>query len=243
MPPYPFSSFQRAQVTMELRYADAFILWDRTGTIWREIEHQYKSLRNTGAAPNLATFIADERFGLSVGINQAVITDHKPSGGANSTTEAMGGFAKVVIGCLEIPVLKRVGTRIIHRMRCKSAEDARSKLEAALPIKASKTPFFNIQPERFSPHLKLDVNDGELGYTVQFHANERTFEFEPPPEVSDFELATARKTIGELVLDFDFYTMKPIPTESFDASVWVSGWHKSINKEADRVLDFFKDMQ
>lgn len=243
MPPYPISSFNRAQVTTELRFDEAFHLWDRAGAIWLAMGHHFKTLKNTAAAPNQTTFVGDNRFGLSVAINQAIITDHKPSGGAQSTTDMTSKFANTLIQYLEIPVLKRVGTRFIYRLACESAEDARSKMKEALPIKAKGMTFFNIAPERFSPHLKLDVSDGELAYTVQFHANERTYDFEPPPEVADLALDRLHKTINEVVLDIDFHIVKPIPTESFDFSVWSGGWHKSISKDADALLDYFRGIE
>ncbi len=243
VPPYPLTSFQRAQVTMELRFDEAFVLWDRTGALWQTLRRQFKTLKHVSVTPNQSNFVADNRFGLSVSLDRAIITDHKPSGGASSTTELMGKFADIVVRQLEVLVLKRVGTRFIHRLRCKDADDARAKLRQALPIQPGGATFFNVKPEQFSPHLKIDVSDGELGYTVQFHVNQRTYEFETPPEVSDLDLEHVKKTIDELVFDIDFFTAQPIPTESFDGAVWLSGWHKAIAKDADRLFEYFEGIK
>ena len=228
---------------MELRYDEAFVLWDRTGALWEAVRRQFKALKHTNVSPNQSTFIGDGRFGLSVALDRAIITDHKPSGGAKSTTEVMAKFADIVIQELQVPVLKRVGTRFIHRARCKDADDARAKLRQALPIQIGGATFFNIKTDQFSPHLKIDVSDGELGYTVQFHVNKRNYEFEVPPEMADLEFDQVKKTIDELVFDIDFFTAQPIPTESFDGAVWLSGWHKAIAKDADRLFDYLQGIK
>jgi hypothetical protein len=60
VPTYPFSSFRRAQVTMEMRYDEAFLLWDRSGALWRDVERQFKAFKNSAATPNQSTFVADK---------------------------------------------------------------------------------------------------------------------------------------------------------------------------------------
>ena len=97
--------------------------------------------------------------------------------------------------------------------------------------------FFNVKPKRAAPLIKIDVGDGELGYTVQLNANERKYEFSPPPEVAALKLELHNETFHELVLDFDFFTTQPMPTESLDIRVWLSGWNKALSRDADHFLD------
>jgi hypothetical protein len=240
VPPYPLSSFQRTQVTLELRFDEAFLLWDRTGALWEAVRRQFRTLKHSQVTPNQTTFTGDNRFALSVSLDRASITDHKPSAGATSTVDVMSKFTAVVLEHLEVSVLKRVGTRFIYSHRCKSSEDARAKLAEAMPLGFGGASFFNIKAERFAPHVKFDVNDGELGYTIQFHSNEKKFEFSPPPEMSMLNLELRDETVHELQLDLDFFTMQPLPTESFDAHVWLTGWNKSISRDADSLLDRLK---
>jgi len=242
VPPYPLSSFRRSQVTLELRFDEAFVLWDRAGALWEAVRRQFRTLKHSQVTPNQTTFTGDNRFTLVVSLDRAVITDHKPSGGTTATLDVMSKFAEVVLQHLEVPVLKRVGTRIIYSLRCKTSDEARAKLAEAMPLSFGEATFFNIKPTQFSPHLKIDVSDGELGYTVQFHKNEKKYEFDPPPEVSDLNLEPRNEAIEELTLDFDFFTTQPIPTESFDVRVWLAGWNKSLSRDADNLLDRLKSI-
>jgi hypothetical protein len=237
VPPFPLSSFQRLQVTLELRFDEAFILWDRTGALWETVRRQFKVLKHTQVTPSQTGFNGDGRFAMTVALDRAVITDHKPSGGATATFDVMSTFTETVLRVLQVTMLKRVGTRFIYSHRCKDAEDARAKLAKALPLSFGGAEFFNIKPERVAPLVKVDVGDGELGYTVQLNANERKYEFAPPPEVSALNLELQGETFHELVLDFDFFTARPMPTESLDIRLWLSGWNKALGRDADNILD------
>jgi hypothetical protein len=240
VPPLPLSSFQRAQFTLELRFDEAFILWDRTGVLWQAIQRQFRTLKHTQVSPNQTSFTGDDRFGLIVGLDKAIITDHRPSGGASGTVDVMSRFVEAVIEHLHIAVFNRVGSRLIHRLRCKDAEEVRARLAQALPMKFGSREFFSVKPDRISQHFKLDVSDGELSYTFQLYASERKFDFEPPPEMAGVGLEPLHDTINELMLDIDLFTAKPLPTESFDAKVWLSGCSKMVSADTDRLLDLLK---
>lgn len=243
VPPFPLSSFQRLSVTLELRFDEAFVLWDTTGDLWQTVRRQFKTLKSAQVTPNQTSFHADNRFTLVVALDRTVITDHKPSGGAAGTFDAMTKFVDVVTRQLQVRVLNRVGTRFIYSIRCKDLDEARAKLAKALPLNLGGTTFFNIKPEYVSPLLKFDVNDGELGYSVQVNANERKYNFDPPPEVVALNLEARNEAIAELMLDIDLFTVKPIPTESFDIQVWLSGCNKSVSRDADKLLDFLKGIE
>jgi hypothetical protein len=55
-------------------------------------------------------------------------------------------------------------------------------------------------------------------------------------------LEPLHETINELMLDIDLFTMQPMPTESFDAHVWLTGCNKSISRDAYSLLDLMKSM-
>ena len=121
MPPFPLSSFQRTQVTLELRFEEAFVLWDTTGALWETVRRQFRTLKHAQVSPNQTAFNGDNRFGLTVSLDRAVITDHRPSGGAASTFDVMSKFTETVLDVLQVKLLKRVGTRFIYSLPCKDA--------------------------------------------------------------------------------------------------------------------------
>ena len=255
MPPFPFSSFRRFQVNFEMRYDQAFLLWDRAGELWTSVGTGFKSIKANQVQPQQQTFIADDRFVLFAGLERAGLTDHKPhqpakragltdhkpdrpAGGAEKTTETAALFAEKVIETLELKVLERVGLRYIFSMSCKSIDEAREKACIAVPAFGSRPYLLNVKPSSFGPTIKLEADDGDFAYTAQLLAQERKFEFSPPPEAADVGLERIDRKMFELVFDVDCYTKKPVRVDAFDCKSWLQGWNKAVSQDADAVLDY-----
>lgn len=63
---------------MELRYSNAFILWDRAGAMWTELKSGFRDFDAQNVGPNQVVFHGDGRYSLNVSLDRAAITDHKP---------------------------------------------------------------------------------------------------------------------------------------------------------------------
>jgi hypothetical protein len=61
--------------------------------------------------------------------------------------------------------------------------------------------------------------------------------FIPPPDASVAGLEKVEKQMFHLILDLDFYSKKPMASESFDAKSWLMGWNRAITRDADASLD------
>jgi hypothetical protein len=127
--------------------------------------------------------------------------------------------------------------RHLYTLDCKSAEEARAKAQLAAPNVLPKKHLFGLPPESVSPTYKIEASDGELAYTAQLYVREQKMDFAPPPDATALGMETIQKEVFQLVLDFDFFTKKPVARESFDPMAWLTGWHKAINKDADEFLE------
>lgn len=237
-PPLPFSSFRRSQLIFEMRYDEAYLLWDRTGSIWTALQPLFKKLRSNQAQPNQQTFIADDRYVLTIGLQRTSLTDHNPAGNVEKLLETVATFANTAIETLELRALERVGARCIFSLPCKSIEEAREKACAALPAFSSRPPLFNIKSGTIGPTIKLECDDGDFGYIAQLYANEKRFEVNSPPEATDSGWEKFEKKLAEVLLDLDFHTKKPVRVNAFDCKLWLQGWNKAIARDADGFLDY-----
>jgi hypothetical protein len=144
-----------------------------------------------------------------------------------------------VIETLDIKVLERVGARYVYSLSCKSLEEARLKAAEAIPALSASPKLFNISATSYGPSIKLEADDGELGFVAQLFTQEKKFEFNPPPDLSEITgLEKSEQKTYELVLDFDLATKKPIRVEAFDARAWLLGWNKILSKDADAFLNY-----
>jgi hypothetical protein len=238
VPPIPFSSFRRTQLIFEMRYSEAFTLWDRTGRLWKLVEKDFTKLKPNQVQPNEQTFIADDRYVISAGLQRCNFTDHKPIGGSEKIVEKVATFANKVLDVLELTVLERIGFRLIFSLPCSSLAEAREKSMISITALPSRTLLFGVEPQSFGAAAKLEVDDGDFGYLAQLYPQEKKFDFSPPPDVLMAGLEKREEKTFELVLDFDFSTKKPLRTEAFDCKSWLMGWNKAIGRDADTFLEY-----
>jgi hypothetical protein len=240
---FSFSSFRRTQAIFEVRFEAAYVLWDRSGLIWKSVGRNFKKLRHQNITPNQMTFFGDDRFSMAVELERASITDHRPQGGIDGTIEVLAAFGEQVIEILDVKALTRVGNRYQYSIECKSLEEARRKAQATIPYAVPKKKLFSIEPAQIGPNLKIEGDDGELAYLAQIYHREQKVELAPPPEYVTLGLERVEKIKYELTLDIDFFTKKSIPVERFQAKSWLLGWHKTIVRDADAFLDLAEGRQ
>jgi hypothetical protein len=224
-------------VIFELRYGEAYALWDRAGALWSSVGRLFKSMKNSSAGPNQVVFSADDRYVLSVMLDRISITDYMPKGGAEVVYEPLAAFAGMAIGLLDIQVFTRVAMRQIFAIECRSLDDARQKARDSAPQGLPTKTLFGVVPKSVGPTFKIEADDGELGYSAQIYAREQKMDFLPPPEALVAGLLKSEKEIFHLMLDVDVFTKKPIARESFDPKAWLLGCNKAITRDADAFLD------
>ena len=230
------SSFKKTQITFEIRYDEAFLLWDRTGSLFHSLSSHFKDIRSHTASPNQTIFYGDRRFVLSVGLERASITDHLPDQKNDKTFEIFEAFVSNVTLQLELQSLKRIGTRFLYTIDCKDLSVAHEKMKNFLLLSYPSGPLFNVSAHTIKPTYKIEVDNDDLGYIAQLYVSERKFDFNPSPEIASFDIEVPNKKLVQLVLDLDFITKKPMLIESFDALTWLKGWQKAIGRDADKFL-------
>lgn len=237
MPAPPFSSFRRKQIAYELRYDNAYLLWDRTGWIWTHLKSHVGNLTTNTVSPNRTVFFADGRYSLSVSLDRASIIDERPEASADSTFELITAFSEIVLSGLEVAILTRAGTRFQYSIECRNLNEAKNIVNSMHMTVNPNKKLFNIEPASIAPAYKVEVNDGALGYIFQAYAQELVLQLEPLPDIISLIGAAEKKVTSQFVIDIDFMTKNPLPVESFDAKTWLSGWQKAINRDMDAMLN------
>lgn len=234
---YRLSSFRKNQLVFEMRYSEAYLIWDRAGGLWKALGARFKTFKTSGVAPSNVTFNADRRYTLTVAIDRAAIVDHSPEGSVEPIFDLFSFFAQTVIRHLAVRVLDRVGIRSIYTIDFKSREDVYKRAQEAISNSALNKTYFNIEPTFVAPVYKVDVDDGDVGYTAQLYSREYKLEFQPPPDAATLGVLDISKTINQLALDVDFATKKPVPIEGLDVMAWLIGWNKALVRDADAFLE------
>jgi len=121
--PIEFSQFKVRQGVLELRYSPAYLLWDRAGTIWRELYKRYPELKANVVQPNHQVMKVDNSSDAVLQVNTCSVTTTYPSTGLENFKLLVARFFQVVIATLEIETLERIGFRVIFERRFPTREE------------------------------------------------------------------------------------------------------------------------
>ena len=73
------AQFDIEKVSFEVRYENAYLLWDRAGLIWSQARTKWPAIIMKHAEPNDTTFSLDNRYELVVRLDSAFVVAHRPA--------------------------------------------------------------------------------------------------------------------------------------------------------------------
>lgn len=227
-----FASFRRQHLTFEIRYPNAYLLWDRSGAIWNAAERIFRSIDAQKASPNNTTFHADNRYNLSVQIDKAYIIDNR----AQSITDQISEFICLVIDTLDIKSIERIGVRIQYAVDCKGKQEAASILAGfgLAPVPTNKV--FDVEPMIVLPGYKVEGTDDQLGYLFQLYHRHRKIEIGAGPEVADLDIQGVNRETDQVLADIDLFTLIPTSSSAFRASDWLQKCIRLADRDIPSLL-------
>lgn len=237
MPHVPISRFRRRQATLELRYDDAFYLWDKAGSICESLRPLFGELRNRDASPSQITFIADDRYGIQIGLNRIILVDHAFSRDTGPSLKIFQSITTTALKSLRVEALTRVGTRfqLVNTMDTK--DQAREFINSLRLNSFPPGKLFGIEPVSMNPSYKLEVDGGDFCYIAQIYTQTRSADVDLSPDFADLGLPKKSKKIEEVALDLDFFTSKPVAVGSFDSTRWMDRWLRVLNRDGEAFLN------
>jgi len=224
--------FKPLSVTCELRYKNAFLIYDRTGQVLRDLSETFTDIAVSAAAPQQTAFQAEEgTFTLEIGVCR--FTTSRFDRGAENFAKHCKAFFDSVASRLQIDVFTRIGLRFIARMDFKSLEESRAALASMSLANLRPTKRFNSSD---SPtEILLRWEDDAIGALFRLRAESNDLKVSAPPELRDHVPNIDKKIIG-LTLDIDYYTVASVEREQWDSQEWVLQKLRIIRKEADGIL-------
>lgn len=220
---------------IELRYPDAYQIWDRAGRIWSELCGAFSNLEIVEAEPRMTHFKLNNKYELSVQLNQAFVKSFFPKPNLSDFFDVVGKFFPPVLSQLEIDVLTRIGFRVIWSKEYPSIHEA---TESVLRLE-----LVNVPEHRFSikgadidrPDIRIRWESDRLGTHLQVRAEKRQINFAPPlhltrtlPPIDD-ESCVA-------VYDVDYYTVAPVGVGQLSLVEWMSQAFQAIKKNGKSHL-------
>ena len=224
--------FKLISAVCELRYENAYLLFDRTGQICQEVKSHFTDCEVTSAAPN-QTILKAKEGNLSVELKQCRVTSTSPDTSLETFAINCKNFFDSVSDNLMVKAFTRIGLRVVFRKDCSELEQAKTALNS---LKLLNIP----ENERFgaasAPREMIFRWDGtQVGAMLRLVAETGKIDVIFPPEL-EMEKSEIHKSITGLLLDVDYYTVAPVERSQWDAAAWIPRSLRTIRKQSDAVL-------
>lgn len=230
--PLTIEDFKHFNTTCELRYDNAYLIFDRTGRVLTDLREIFTDVAVSNASPQQTTFTANEGT-FTIEIGACRFTTVRFERDSQALAKHCKSFFETVTEQLEIEVFTRIGLRSILRKEFKTTEESKAALASMMLANLEPTKRFN------SSHSPTEVlyrwEDSQIGATVRLKAETTEFKLAIPPELQDDIPKVDRKKIG-LTLDVDYYTVAPVDREQWNAEEWLPQKQRIIVKEVNGIL-------
>lgn len=226
--------FRLLQATIEVRYDNAYILWDRAGTVWSTINDTWHDLKPFKVEPNVVVFKLLDQYQISVELDKASIIDLKPSSSLKDFIEIADTFVKLIIKPLSIKDFTRIGFRPIFVKSFPDKDLAAKALLSTKMIFEPKGRHFNIEGKVRLPRFGIVLETDSTGVRIALEARDRKIDFDALPGVE--ELKSLHMEKHELVYDVDYYTLAKVSVGQLDMKEWINQSYHLIKRDSRDFL-------
>jgi len=226
--------FKLRRIVCEVRFPEAFLIFDRSGTVFQTLRREYPAVTQDQAAPT-SIQMSSEDWVFTLELTQCRVT----SKNLNSTriepfTAVCDYFFGLVIELLEIDSFSRVGLRSIYARPYESLAAAREELQSLDYVKAlAKEPRFG-EAEALK-EIGFRWEGEQLGALVGIKAETAKIDATFPPEF-EFSQSELHKELNFLTLDVDYYTVAFVEPSQWDAATWIPQAYRIVRKESTKLL-------
>ena len=230
-----FSDFSPSSFAFEVRYPEAYLLWDRAGQVAEDLRTGHEITRRLAAEPGRIAFDTETTREVSWHLDRPVVIDHQPQ------LSKVDAFYSLAADCLEMTLrhlgvseLKRVGFRPIFAKKFASKEEAAATLLSLGLVNVPKGKNLNIDPLQRYPEYAMRCEDEKLGYMIRISLQEVNYELEFAPQWKGGAVEPRHE--DHLTLDVDYYSRAVIPVGSFRVEEWLAQVLHAVRRDADSYL-------
>ncbi|MCI5207703.1 MAG: hypothetical protein D3910_02665 [Candidatus Electrothrix sp. ATG2] len=226
------SDFSLNRVAFEIRYDNAYVLWDKTGELWTEAAKIWPEITPQTVEPNRQSFKVKDKISLQVGIDKAFIVIYQSK--IKEIIIEQEKFISLVRSILDIKFFIRVGTRFFYEKKCNDRNHATDLILKTQKLNMPDGKFFNITGKIKDPSFSFRIEDDNLGVLQTFKVAKKEYTVDRPPGLDELEIQYVKNVI--LLYDVDYYTRLPVKPSQLNVSEWVSQVHHLIKRDSGMVL-------
>lgn len=225
------SSLKLTQATIEIRFDNLYILWDRAGLVWSKVSSIWKNLKMGKAEPMVTSFLADERYELSLRLGRAHFIDFLPSSSLKEFIENAELFVNLVVDSLDISEFTRLGFRLLYSKKFNDKAEAANSFISTHMLNVPGGKHFNIEGKIIMPKYSFVWEGESTAVKVSLTAQDRKFDLDVTPGVE--ELTSVHVERSEIIYDIDYYTLKNTKRGQLNVKDWISHAYHLVKRDSN----------
>ncbi|MER9074610.1 hypothetical protein NKH80_17625 [Mesorhizobium sp. M0904] len=228
------SSFELHNYAFEIRYPNAYRIWDEAGRIATQLQEGVKDLVLTKGEPSLLTFVLNNSITVEVRIDRLNVTEHYPKVDFGKNTRDLQYVFDVVSDVLRIAQITRLGTKVEYRKEFKNKSEMAGFFVDFNVISSVSGKNFNVESELVFPTIHIQVEDKELGYHFRLTPKNERVQLSVGPGVREIENVDKEKIY--VALEVDLYTVKEMERSGLRVSDWMDTVARVVRRDVDKIL-------
>lgn len=220
------------QLTLQLNYPPAYLLWDRAGELTRKVSVLWPGWRLEKAEAGSVMGLANNaRVQMGLDMSYVIVTGSK----GFAAGEQIAKTVQLWTSILELDTIEKIGTRAIFEKKYPDRESAHKAYRAMNLVKWPSRKVFDCAVD--SPlnggaaHLQFE--DDQAMTIVRVAPQQVTMEIPAQEEFPDLE---GKKVINRVVVDVDRQTKKSIDATRFSALDWLKGYQHLLNRDLPEIV-------
>ncbi len=215
---------------LEVRYKEAFLLWDRAGHVAAAIHSRLPNVVLKSAQPASITFQLNNQIDIGFELARSVVTHY----GADFDLEQLAEVSSVVLDCvsseLKVVDFTRVGLRVRYWKSAGSEVEASKLFPTHLLGRGLASSTIAKEAELTSAESSARWEAKGFGLLAAIRTQSRTLNINIPTQLlSDVELKTPNESFG-VVQDFDYFTKGIVSAELVRPKLWIPQGLQAIRK-------------
>jgi len=229
------ADFKLTQAAVESRHEDAYLLFDKTGVICRELKLKWPQSKLQEASPaKTVCRVASDSFTFE--LKQAFVLSSKPDPSLQQFSENAEWFFGLLHEQLEIGAYTRLGFRAIFKNQTKSHPEAVELFKRAKLLRMPGQRVFGTGEAASDLTYSARFQSETLGAHVRIGTETLHVEFEPPHGAEDILEPVKRETYS-LVYDVDYYTLAIVDVAQLSLREWLKQAIHAIRRDSAEFLE------
>ncbi|HVT18680.1 MAG TPA: hypothetical protein VHQ90_21175 [Thermoanaerobaculia bacterium] len=224
--------FKLEAIIFELRYAPAYLFWDRAGSLWKQMVDRHPTLQVKEAQPGKTVFLLENRAELEVTMSSLRVVAQYPDK-LDEFSSLVSGLTACSFETLEIASLDRIGLRSLYFKAFRSKSEVAAALAACPLFAIPQEKYYDGNPRGLEAAYRFEGQASLV--TMRLRGEGRRIDFDPPRGLS--QLRPLHEETEGVTLDVDCASSVTIPVSQFHATEWISQWHHIVRRDSKKMLE------